>query len=200
MHNAENIYKILLDGQWSLRDFTEFTRLYYQNYSFIYCLDTEANFEANDHLRDVLSEYQLRSGATYVSIYSIFQHQIPKEDRPIVKSIAYASPGWLELLLNSDVAVEVAKTVSIYLGAHTIVMTAYKRLSEIYGQLRQKRKARRNASIKLDKDQIVEIQRLNRELAKGLGFKSLKALDEHTNDPEESSKLLMAHFRVLRGF
>ena len=36
-------YKILLDKDWSLEEFTVFTRLYFQNYSFIYCLETIGN-------------------------------------------------------------------------------------------------------------------------------------------------------------
>lgn len=44
----------------------------------------------------------------------------------------------------------------------------------------------------------MEAQKLSNELAKGLGFQSIQKLDEHTKDIEESSKLLMAHYRRVK--
>ena len=199
MENSEHTYKILLDGRWALRDLTEFTRVYYQNYSFIYCLDTDANPEASEHIQNILREYELRSGYTYVSIYSLFRRQIPKEERPLIKSISYASPGWMELALNPEVASEVAKAVGVFIGGFTTIVTAYKGLQEIFSALRERRKERNNRLLKLEAQEVAEVQKLNKELAKGLGFRSLKELDKHTKDPEESSKLLMAHYRRIKA-
>ncbi|GHC68221.1 hypothetical protein [Roseibacillus persicicus] len=191
-------YKILLDGRWALKDLTDFTRVYYQNYAFIYCLDTQASLDTVSQIQEVLREYELRSGATYVSIYGIFRHRIPPEDRPDVKSIKYASPGWMELALDSEVAVEVAKSVAALIGAGATLAGSYRGLQEVFSALRERRKARKNRLLQLDAEEVAIVQKLNKDLAKGLGFKSLKELDKYTKDPEESSKLLMAHYRRVK--
>jgi hypothetical protein len=45
--------------------------------------------------------------------------------------------------------------------------------------------------------QLKSMNAICTELAKNLGFKSLKELHEHTGDPEVSLKLLMAHYRRM---
>ena len=35
----EKKYRILLDKRWSLENLNDFTRLYMQNYAFLYCLE-----------------------------------------------------------------------------------------------------------------------------------------------------------------
>ncbi|MHA3084495.1 hypothetical protein ACX1NX_15320 [Acinetobacter sp. ANC 5383] len=106
-------YKIFLDKSWSLEEFTIFTRLYFQNYSFIYCLEDLFSSEidqTSSKLENVLKEFKLRSGLSYVNIYTIFRDEISKDERPNVKSIKYASPSWIELYLN----IEVAKAMTIF--------------------------------------------------------------------------------------
>ena len=196
--NQPKTYRILLDGQWSLEDLMNFSRIYFQNYSFLYCLDTEAVDIASTKISSVLHKYELRDGLSYVNIYDIFRSNIAEEDRPQVKSIQYASPGWIDLALNPDVAMQFAKVLGIYLGIPIAIAETYKRLHKIYSDLNIKRKKTKNMSLKLDQAQVKYANQLNIELAKGLGFKSLAELDKHTKDTEESSKLLMAHYRRIK--
>lgn len=200
MANEKN-YGILIDGDWSLEDLTNFSRLYFQNYSFVYCLDTEAVKIASSRIESVLETYELRDGLSYVNMYDIFRSHIAVDERPQIKSIQYNSPGWIELSLNTDVAIQVAKSVGIYIAtmtstAGTLCIT-YQKLHKIYIDLKNKRIKDRNNNLKLEKDQIALVNKLNDELAKGLGFNSLADLDQHTKDIEESSKLLMAHYRRI---
>lgn len=197
MNNTNPSYKILLDKNWSLEEFTIFTRLYFQNYSFIYCLEDLDKSTKNYKLENVLKDYKLRSGLSYVNIYAIFRDEINKNERPNVKSIKYASPGWIELYLNIDVAVEVAKAMTIFLTSTASVVVAYRHLYKIFIDLHRLRKEKRNASLKLDVEQIKIVNQLNNELAKGLGYTNLNQLEENTNDIEETSKLLMAHYRRM---
>lgn len=191
----ENTYKIFLDGKWSLEDLTVFSRVYFQNYSFIYCLDTEAVEIASSRIKNVLETYELRDGLSYVNIYDIFRANVAKEHKPQIKSIQYASPGWIDLALNPEVAKQFATVLAIYLGAPVAVAEAYKRLHGIYLRLNERRKKARIMSLKLDAAEVKAAQKLNEELAKGLGFNSLQELDKHTKDTEETSKLLLAHYR-----
>lgn len=192
---SDQVYKILLDGKWSLEDLTTFSRLYFQNYSFLYCLESTAVTVASKHIDHVMSQYELRHGLSYVNIYDVFKKNVEKSDFPQIKSIHYASPGWIELALNAEVATQFAKVIGIYLGSIIAVSQAYKKLYSIYAELSSKRKKLKLESLKLDVSEAKEAQKLCKELAKGLGFESLEKLDEQTKDLEESSKLLMAHYR-----
>lgn len=200
--NGENLknrtYRILLDGSWSLEDLTLFSRVYFQNYSFLYCLDTAAVEIASSRINLVLEKQELRGGLSYVNVYDIFRASIEKQDRPQISSIQYASPGWLELALNPDVAVQFAKVLGVYLSAPVAVAAAYKKLHKIYTDLGQLRKKTQLSTLKLDNEQYVEAQSLAENLAKGLGFNSFKDLEDNTKDSEESAKLIMAHYRRIR--
>src|SRR5690606_30158986 len=175
-------YKILLDKNWSLEEFTVFTRLYFQNYSFIYCLENSDDsniLQQEFKLKNVLKNYKLRSGLSYVNIYSILKGQINKNEKPNVKSIKYASPGWIELYLNYEVAIEIAKAMTIFLTSAATVTLAYKKLYKIFIELHHLRKEKRNASLSLDIEQVKLVNRLNIELAKELGYSNLNKLNEN---------------------
>lgn len=191
-------YRILLGGKWSLEDLMVFSRIYFQNYSFLYCLETRAIGISSDKIAPVLNDYELRSGSHYASIYEIFRNHIDKIDLPQIKSIQYASPGWLDLALNPEVATQFAKVIGIYLGTPVAVAQTYKHLHKIYTDLDKRRKKTKIQSLKLQRTEIAEANKLTKELAKGLGFESLEELDLHTKDQEESARLLMAHCRRIK--
>ena len=193
----DQTYRILLDGQWSLEDLMNFSRVYSQNYSFLYCLDTKAVDIASSRIESVLQNLELRGGLSYVNVYDIFRSHVAKEHRPQIHSIHYASPGWLDLVLNPEVASQFAKILGIYIGSTVAAAEAYKRLYKIYSDLSATRKKLQSTTLKLNAQNTVVAQNLNNELAKGLGFESLADLDAHTKDIEESSKLLMAHYRRM---
>jgi hypothetical protein len=200
MHSKKN-YQILIDGDWSLEDLMDFSRLYFQNYSFIYCLDTKAIDLVSFRMQSVLESHKLREGLSYVNIYDTFRSHIKLEERPRIKSLQYASPGWIELALNPDVALQVAQSVALYMASVTsagvTISVSYKSLHKIFIDLKNRRIKQKNNALKLEKDKIEAVNKLNNELAKGLGFNSLADLDKQTKDIEETSKLLMAHYRRI---
>lgn len=193
----QGVYRVLLDGKWSLEDLTVFSRVYFQNYSFIYCLDSSIENSDTRRIESLLEQYELRDGLSYVNIYDIFRANIQKEDRPQIESIQYASPGWLDMVLNVDVALQVAKVIGIYLGTPVAIAETYKRLHKIFTDLQEQRRKYQRNSMKLDAEKAAIAQKLTHELAKGLGFENIKQLDEQTKDVEESAKLIMAHYRRI---
>jgi hypothetical protein len=103
----------------------------------------------------------------------------------------------MELALNTDVAIQLAKVIGIYGGSVVAVGQAYKKLNSIFLELSKKRRKLNSENLKLAAADAKEAQKLSIELAKGLGFESLKELDDSVKDIEESSKLLMAHYRRI---
>lgn len=190
-------YRILLDGKWSLEDLNVFSRVYFQNYSFIYCLETNVVDVAKYRIEKVLDEYELRSGLSYVSIYDIFGATVQKSDLPQIDSIKYSSPGWLDLILNLDVAIQFAKSLAVYLSAPIAAAESYKRLHKIYIELDKRRSEAKLQSLKLKTAQAKAAEILTKQLAKGIGFNSLDDLNKHTKDEEETARLLLAHHRRI---
>ncbi|MDY6488849.1 hypothetical protein [Acinetobacter faecalis] len=72
-------------------------------------------------------------------------------------------------------------------------------MHSIFIELGRKRKEKQNHLLKLDVETIKHVRKLNEELAKGLGFNSLKDMYDNFGDEEEVSKLLLAHYRRMKG-
>lgn len=197
-YDSDN-YRVLLDKRWSLEDLNDFSRLYMQNYAFLYCLENNKDNLRAVTLASVLGEYKLRDGLTYVNIYSLFVRHIPKREHPKVRAISYASPGFIELILNYEVAIKIALSIAAFIKGLTATAETYNKLHSIFIELGRKRKEKQNNLLKLDAENIKDVRKLNEELAKGMGFHSLKDMYEKIGDVEEVSKLLMAHYRRMKG-
>ncbi|MDY6460392.1 hypothetical protein [Acinetobacter faecalis] len=197
-YDAEN-YRVLLDERWTLENLNDFTRLYMQNYAFLYCLENNINNSRAAALFNELNEYKLRDGLTYVNIYSLFIKHIPSKERPKVRAISYASPGFIELILNYEVAINIALSIAAFIKGLTATAETYNKLHSIFIELGRKRKEKQNHLLKLDVETIKHVRKLNEELAKGLGFNSLKDMYDNFGDEEEVSKLLLAHYRRMKG-
>ncbi|MFB5150950.1 hypothetical protein WJH60_15260 [Burkholderia orbicola] len=190
-------YRVLLNEDWELEDLYEFPHALSQCYAFIYCLDAPIALRNRARINAALREYPWRGGYSYVNIYFVLKNQVPASDRPKISSIQKASPGWLDLFLNVEVATHVAAAVSVLSGAAISAAAAYKKA---YNLMLSINAARRKAGIERKTATAAELRAFNAsctELAKNLGFKNLKELHEYTGDPEVSMKLLMAHYRRM---
>ncbi|UCV04388.1 hypothetical protein [Dechloromonas denitrificans] len=190
-------YRVLLNEDWELEDLYEFPHALSQCYAFIYCLDSELQPRDRERINFALREYPWRGGYSYVNIFTVFKNQIPLLDRPKIKSIQKASPGWLDLFLNINVAYQVATAIAVLSGAALSAANVYKKANKLILEVNA---ARRKETVERLTSTAGEMKAFNSmctELAKNLGFKSLKELHEHTGDPEISLKLLMAHYRRM---
>lgn len=197
MDKNEQTYRVLLDEDWELEDLYSFPHALSQCYSFIYCLDSELQPKDRERINFALREYPWRGGYSYVNIYTVLKHQIPPYDQPKIKSIQKSSPGWLDLILNKEVAYQVAGALTVMSGAIVSAIAAYKQANHLLLSINA---ARRKAKLENAKATATELKAINAmcvELAKNLGFKNLAELHNHTGDSEVSLKLLMAHHRRM---
>ena len=188
-------YRVVLDGRWRLEDLYEFPHAFYQCYAFTYCLDSELSPRDRERINDAFVGYPWRGGYSYVNIYTVLQNQVPLEDRPTIKSISYASPGWLDIFLNVDVAIQVAKSVGILAGSAVAAAKAYTTCMKYLAQVAVDRKQAQLQEMQLTKAQHKTFMSMCEDMAKFLGFKNVKELHQHTGNPEVSLKLLAAHYR-----
>lgn len=190
-------YRVLLSADWDLEDLYEFPHALSQCYSFVYCLDSELDIRDRDRIEYALRSYPWRGGYSYVNIYSVLRGQIPNRDRPKILSIQKTSPGWLDLLLNVNVAHQIAMSVTTLAGAGVAAVAAYKKCYSMILAINAERRKRRVENLQKSAAQVKALNALCTELAKQLGFKSLAQLHEYTSDPEVSLKMLMAHYRRM---
>src|SRR6267142_1463537 len=101
-------YRILMEGRWDLVDLSGVPHYFEQCYSFIYCFDAEVRPISSERISVALRGYPWRGGYSYINIYTVLRTQIAWRDKPRLREVRYASPGWLDLALNPDVAIQVA--------------------------------------------------------------------------------------------
>lgn len=197
---AQKPYRIVLPaaGAWTLHDLYVFPHAYEQCYAFVYCLDTELPARDRDAIDYAFLKYPWKGGYSYVNIYLALQLQLPVTARPQIKSFHKASPGWIDLLLNLDAAIEVAKSLAVLSSAAVAAAAAYSKAYKLLLSIRTERERARTQRLQLRQQQIKAIRGSCEELAKAIGFKSLAELNRRTGNPEVSLKLLSAHYRRMK--
>jgi len=193
-------YRIHLDGRWGLNDLYDFPHALAQTYAFAYCFESDLPPRDAERIDEAMRGYPWGGGYSVVNIYTVLQNQVPHEVRPQIQSIKYASPGWLDLLVNIDVITTVAAQVA---AISTSIAIAIKSCSSIQKMLQdislQKRRSQL-AHFALDRSQAKELRKLCDELAKLMEHKKFAELVERTGgNIEVAAKILSAQFRRLRS-
>ena len=187
-----------MDERWSLEDLYDFPHAYSQTYSLIYCLDSPLDPRSADRINIALEGYPWQGGYSYVNIYTVLRNQIPHPHRPQIKSIHYASPGWIDIILNPDVALLVAKSVGILLGTALTAAETYKRIYKTISEINKQRKKNNLDNSSLSAAEARMMMQMSEDIARHLGFKSFAQLNSRTKNPEVTLKILLAHYRRLR--
>lgn len=188
-------YRLLLEGNWQLEDLYELPHAFDQCYAFVYCLDSELDIRDRERIDGAFAAYPWKGGYSYVNIYTVLKNQVPWQHRPRVKAIQKASPGWLDLFLNADVAIQVAKSVSALSGAGVAATKAYALIKKTLSQIKVDREKGKLQELQLTAAQQQTLMGMCQTMAKFLGFKNLKDMHARTGSPEVSLKLLLAHYR-----
>jgi hypothetical protein len=112
----KDVYRINIGNKWKLQDLYEFPHAYYQVYAFYYYFMPNQNISHEEHLLKIFKNYKEDGQYRYINIYTKFQRYVSKDQKPDVSSIHYASPGWIDLILNPEIAFQISKSVGIYLA------------------------------------------------------------------------------------
>lgn len=187
-----------MDRNWSLEDLYNFPHAYSQVYALIYCFDSELPPRDRNRINTALEDYPWRGGYSYVNIYTVLNNQIPFEHRPQIGSIKYSSPGWIELILNPDVAIQVAKSVGILLGTAATAVKTYRHISNMLSEMKIDKEKYKSLSAEIAHERTRKLMQFSDEMANHIGFSNVKQLHKRTKDPEVSTKVLLAHYRRLK--
>ncbi|TAJ83653.1 MAG: hypothetical protein EPO42_00125 [Gallionellaceae bacterium] len=168
-----NIYRVLLNSDWQLADLYTFPHAFSQTYAFVYCLDSELDPRDRDRINTALTNYPWKGGYSYVNIYTVLQNQVPPPERPKIYSIQKSSPGWLDLILNVDVAIQVAKSVGVLLGTAAAATKTYSSIQKNLSDLNVHRHKNNLQNTKLTQAEIKTMMSMSNDIAKHLGFKNV---------------------------
>jgi hypothetical protein len=191
-------YPIFIDKRWSLEDLYRFPRAYEQVY-FAY----EAVLPAPDEMTDERIErafraFPWRGGYSAVNFYNQLKYATSPRKRPVIQQMRYASPGYIELLLNLPLAVQIAGYVAAVAGSIGACNKVY---NAIYSDI-QKRKLLKleveRKRVQLSKEEIDLLVHSSEEMAKILGLASAGPILDRTKNPLIALKILLSIYRRVR--
>lgn len=188
------IHQLEMDGEWGLADLSGFGRQYNHLYAVLYSLlfyiadlsdvDEPSGWDWRDERAvHVYRAYPWRGGYSAVNFYQSLLAQIPKDERPRIVRIEYASPGLLEVAL-----VEVIARCSIK-HIVTVVSDTFLKINATYSQIHRDMHERRLMRISAKREEIAltreqqEFARVSSErLATQMGFEHLEDLRRVTGN------------------
>ena len=102
---AANTASVRLNERWQLSDMGTFEHAYNTNYAFVYALERYEELNGSQEaVRHAFTKFPWRGGSSRVAFYNELRSALPSKAKPAIRTMQYASPGWLELSLDSGVA------------------------------------------------------------------------------------------------
>jgi hypothetical protein len=191
-------YMIYVDKRWSLEDLYLFPRAYEQVYFAYEALIPAADDQMNERILRAFNAFPWRGGYSAVSFYNQLKYATPKERRPIIRQIRYASPGYIELVLAIPLAIQIAGVVGAVAGS---LLACNKLYNTIYTDA-QKRELLaldiKSAEIDLANKQLDFIKNSNEKLAEILMLESAVVIESRAEHPLIAMKILMSIYRRVR--
>ena len=140
--DGRNFFKIPIEGKWSLDDLSYFPNVFSQAYAFIYSISNHfwgelrpGQFDG-EKVERAFKAFPWRGGYSAVNFYSSLESSIPKNRRPEVARLQFASPGVIGLSLYTPVAQQLTTHVKAFFLNYDDVTSLYK---EIYKYLSDKK-------------------------------------------------------------
>lgn len=218
-------YRVDLDAQWNLNDLYEFPHALNQSYAFYYCFSESIDRYDIARIDKALKGYPWQGGYSVVNFYHVLENRVPKENRPQIASIHYASPGWLDIVANHEImevisqGVDVishglsqkaaiaagavaafptlSKVIAATLKSAENAVRSYANIQSTLTEISQIKKAKQLAELSADHQILVHLRQISEELAMSLGMKSYAELVARTGSEEVAAKLLSAQYRRL---
>src|ERR1017187_1353263 len=192
------LYRISIDGKWSLNDFYEFPHVYAQVYAFNCAFILERDEEDAERLAHTFSSFPWRGGFSAVNFYNQLGAQVPKRLRPTVQSIRYASPGWMELGLVISVAFNIGRVIDV-------VAKSGERINDFYTSIHKGMRDRKlmqidvkHKEIELAREQLDFVIQSSRKLPDFMELDSLEKINMQSEHPLATLKILLSYYRRIR--
>ena len=189
-----------MDGEWSLEDLYVLPRTYIQVYSFLYSFVRPVDDfdDIDDHLVITYSAHPWKGGYSAVNFYNSLQHIVEPRHRPKIKSIQYASPGWLELTALVSIALNIKHIVSHFAKSGNELNELYNNIYKGMHQRRMMNIEAKRQSLMLERDQADFAIDSANKLSQLLGFENVEQIQRLTQNPLATLKILLSFYRKIR--
>jgi hypothetical protein len=191
-------YRINIDKKWSLEDLYVFSRTYEQVYFLAYSLFPDLPDEAVGRVLHAYQVFPWRGGYSAVNFYNQLKYAVPSVERPEVKAIRYASPGFIELGLLVSVAASVSLLVKHVAGTIERINSVY---NTIISDLQRRKLLRlevKRKELELSIEQNQAIGEHANMMARMLGFDGHRELTKRTGHAFITLKILLSYYRRLK--
>ena len=161
-------FKLELDKRWELNEFSVFTKEYAQVYNFFYILEL---MDENERFALDVSTYPWEGGYSVYNFFRKLSSYTPKEHRPHITRLEYASPGFIELAGIIDVAKDISILIGMVSTSLLAINQAYHSMYKSYKERQLARLKVKRAEIDLNENDTTFVKESVEDLCKRLGFK-----------------------------
>ena len=195
---SEKKYKINIDGKWDLEDLYVFPHTYEQVYFLLYSLLPHDDEEIQSKIKYAYSKFPWKGGYSAVNFYNKLKYTTPRQERPRVVSIQYASPGWFELSLIISVAFAVEKLVKSIASTIDSANATYHAIHKGMSERELLRIEVQNKALNLEKEHSAYIKISTQEMSNLLGLKDVEQMNEKSGSSLKTLKILLSLYRRVR--
>ena len=191
-------YIILIDKRWSLEDLYVFPRAFEQVYFAYEALVPAPDDIVDDRIDRAFRDYPWRGGYSAVNFYNQLKYATPKNKRPTIQAIQYASPGFIDLMLNLQLALQIASVVSTVAGS---ILACNKVYSTIYKDAQHRKLLSidiQTKQLELANKEMDFIIDANKKMAKLLKLDSAHVIEQRAEHPIIAMKILFSIYRRVR--
>ena len=189
-------YRVALDGKWSLSEFSDFFHVYAQAYSLSYAIVIDD--DPSTQLVALIERFPWRGGYSTVNFYRDAFKMVPLRNRPEVTSIAYASPGTIDLALFLAAALNIRKIVKQLVKSGEYINSLY---SSIHRGLQERRMLKldiRERELELARRHVNFIADSYKQLSEAMQIEKPELLLKASPNNLAALKILLSLYRRVR--
>jgi len=185
--SEKKIYPLLIDGDWKSEELSIIPRRFMDLYALIFqFIKKSKSTEAK------LMDVPWKGGYSSVNFYSTLKANLSQNVE--LKSIQYASPGYIEFYADRDISLLLKKNVDIYINSKEEIDTVYRNLS-LYIQVEKFNKMN---VVKLTASQDVMLNRLAESLLSKFSEPSWEWILNTSSDTFKSTQTARSFYRKVK--
>lgn len=190
---APDRYVIRMGSEWSLRDLSDLPNNYSKVYAMLYSLQEMAP-ETDHRVRRAYESYPWRGGYSTVNFFRSLESHLPAEALPQIRSMQYASPGYIELELDDRVAVGVKNVITAFEASYSELERLFK---SVEGELKERRLIGDKRKSTLTADDESYLRETAQALMRLLRIGEVDKLEALTKNPLAMVNILRSFYRVV---
>ncbi len=198
MNISETNHKIVIDGQWDLEDLYVFPKAYEQVYFMVFSLLRHDDEYIKERIKNAYSAFPWQGGYSAVNFYNQLKYTTPKQERPQIVSLKYASEGWIELRLIKAVAQMIESIVESIANS---VLHANRVYSEVYKGMQERKLLRlkvKDEELRLEELHGQYIENSIERMIRLIGLDDVEQIHEKTGSKLRTLKILLSLYRRIR--